>query len=178
MEYVTTKEGWKVYKNGLIYGKYGKLFQSIRGNGYITAGKTYAHTVVAREYIPNPNNLPCVNHKNGIKSDNRVENLEWVTYSENSKHAVDNNLLPENTIRQREHRKQLGKRTGAMNQKYGTQATMRAILITENGITKEYESISHAARVNKHERHFYIRRLNYPEMDKNITVEYKEKENI
>lgn len=95
------------------YSKLGKSFiqrQKIKGKALIPSKDKYGymrlstqvmgercsfkvHRLVAEAFIPNPNDDPCVNHINGVKDDNRITNLEWCTYSENYKHAVDNSLI-------------------------------------------------------------------------------------
>ena len=64
--------------------KNGYLFVTLCNNG--KQKRIAVHRLVALKFIPNTMNLPQVNHKNGIKTDNRVENLEWCTASENQQH--------------------------------------------------------------------------------------------
>ena len=65
---------------------YYKVRLGSRGGDYLV------HRLVAQAFIPNPDNKPQVNHINGNKKDNRVENLEWVTVKENIQHAFKTGL--------------------------------------------------------------------------------------
>ena len=81
---------------GKIFKGNREIKQSTMTRGYLSVSlwdngkpKTYyVHRLVALTWIPNHNDKPYVNHKNGNKKDNKVSNLEWCTPQENSQHSV------------------------------------------------------------------------------------------
>lgn len=78
---VVTRNG-KIIKTRLRAG-YPSYTESINNK----QRDVHVHRKVAETYIPNPHNLPCVNHIDGNKENNDVSNLEWVTHKDNSQHA-------------------------------------------------------------------------------------------
>lgn len=91
------------------YGKYFRYHTTVnKHNGYVYGNIKYIvdeknnkfnvkqrrlHIVIAETFIENPNHYPIVGHRNNIKFDNRIENLYWTTYKENTQKAVDDGLL-------------------------------------------------------------------------------------
>ena len=79
------------------------LKNSLMKNGYLRVNlcrnNTYEpkdiHKLVAETFIPNPENKPCVDHINGDRTDNRVENLRWCTYKENCNNPITKKRMSE-----------------------------------------------------------------------------------
>ena len=94
--YIVTETGM-VLTMGIKGGAHFRI-QKVRpnGHGYLRANinkrDEYVHRIVAKCFIPNPNGYTEVNHKDGVKTNNCVPNLEWCTRSENNRHAFQTGL--------------------------------------------------------------------------------------
>lgn len=94
-------------------------------------GKRYrTHRIIAQVFIPNPNNLPQVNHIDGNKLNNCIDNLEWCTNEYNHKHKCEHglNISPENSGRPKRK--------------------VEKINMYTNKVIETYDSIASAGRLN------------------------------
>ena len=128
-------ENYLIYEDGRVFGKKSKVFikprldrgykiLNLRKNGGIKTHKV--HRLVAEHYIPNPENKPCVDHINRITTDNRIENLRWVTLSENQQNRT----------------KQINNKSGHKNIAYNKHANKWAFskMINNKTTTKHFKS--------------------------------------
>lgn len=124
---------YKISENGTVYDTLRKKvkpvffrngYKCVRLNDGIKDRNEYVHRLLCEAFVKNPHKLPCVNHINGDKTDNRISNLEWCDKSGNNYHAYRTGLRRNG-------------RGGGFN---------TPIKCVETG--KEYSSITQAAEAN------------------------------
>lgn len=134
------KEEWKRINDDYLISSTGKVYslkscKTLKGgqfsNGYLycalgrNSKNHMIHRLVAEAFIPNPENKPCIDHINGNRTDNRVENLRWCTHKENSNYDIAKNRMIE------------------------AQAKKKVYQYTkENKLVNVYDSINDAAKQN------------------------------
>lgn len=136
--------GYQITSDGRVWSEKSQKFlkPKLRKDGYLNytlshQGKTktfFAHRLVAIAFIPNPNNLPCINHKDQNPLNNNVDNLEWCDYSYNNNFGSHNQKMA-----------QTKRKTGS---------TGKAVIMCDKKTgqeIKEFISASEAARYCGHE---------------------------
>lgn len=96
---------YHIYPDGTCENKIRgtKTKGTLQAHGYYTLSvryqgkllRVYMHRLVAHVYVPNPSNLPFVNHKDSNKQNNNADNLEWCTCKQNNQHAITSMLNPQ-----------------------------------------------------------------------------------
>jgi hypothetical protein len=153
---VRRKEGCIQDKNGRIVPVEARIMtQSLTKDGYLFISMSKdnirkfpkIHQLVANAFIPNPNNYTCINHKDGDKLNNSIDNLEWCTFAENNKHAYATGLRVVSD-KTRQQMIDLGNKYGSINGKKAgyknivkaQEASRKKVVIWKDNFYQEFES--------------------------------------
>lgn len=181
LEFKELKEdvNYLIYSDGRLFSKKAKRFLKgkIDNIGYqvyslaikneLTGKKgkmLYAHRLVAEYFIPNPDNLPVVNHKDENKLNNNVDNLEWVTYSDNSKKHLELNPECRKGIRARYKIKNLDGEEWKVilqNPRYSVSNKGRVINNKTNRLLTLDNNQKYVRVSFNDKKHYYVHRLVY-----------------
>lgn len=176
MRYVESIDGnYIVYENGRVYSKISKRFlnPALSPNGYLTYSNKLGsvHRLVAKSFISEIPEGMVVNHKDGNKLNNSVDNLEIITHSENIKHAYKNGLI-KSMVGEKNHRAKI------TNEQYVEIAKCFKNNETNEQIAEKYNLHHRYVSLLRHGRRWYKLYLKYgpfPQIAKDNLPEYTEK---
>jgi len=143
----------------------GYVRMSVRNNNKNKS--IYLHRLVAQTWIPNPENKPTINHKNKIRNDNRVENLEWATHKEQAEHKIKFNK-ENNIIEKHNSNRGIWKCNPDTNQKIQYYKTLDEAISDLNLQKNSFRQLSFAVLHNKkifnfkwiYDDHYYENEIN------------------
>jgi len=161
MKQIIDYPNYSITEDGKVFSHTINAFlKPFNNNGYFRIAlskdnkckKFLVHRLVAEAFLPSIDNKKIINHKDGVKTNNHISNLEWCTYSENLRHAYNTGLYTDI------------KRAGVYGKrtiKYAQKANEKIVLDTQNGIF--YDSIKEAAELLGYKYHNlsqYLRGVN------------------